>query len=309
MKSKDSNASQSPAGYSIVTFAYNEEATIGRTLQSILDNIDERLQHLTVVANGCKDGTVSEAKKALAQASLPCTLVEIELGDKCNAWNTYLYNFLPDTDVHFFVDSDVTFSSNAFPRLFDALLASPDKQAVTGLPLSGRNKKQYEELAMRYSCLFGNLYGLKHDFAKRLVKQGIRLPIGLNWIDAQITKLVNDNLAHAKDDYQQRVTYVEGVGYRFPSLKPWKKHDLGLYINRICRYKAGQLQEPYLDALPFVDWPETMNELNRNILAKGVKANKLGKLILLKPRVLKRLKTTHQLSPAHTPSQEVGHCG
>ena len=281
-------------GYSVVTFAYNEAATIGRTLHSVLANADSRLAHLTVIANGCTDDTAKQAKQALASANLPCTLVEIDLGDKCNAWNTYLYDFLPNTEVHFFVDSDVTFSEGAFPKLFDALIGAPNKQAVTGLPLSGRNQAQYEELATRYSCLFGNLYGLKHDFATRLVEQGIRLPIGLNWIDAQITKLVNDNLAYAKDDYQHRVTFVEGVGYQFPSLKPWKKADRKLYINRICRYKAGQLQEPYLDALPFVDWPETMNEINREILTKGVSFKELGKLALLKARVLARLTKVHR---------------
>ncbi|MHA7881224.1 MAG: glycosyltransferase family A protein [Saccharospirillum sp.] len=285
---------QTDPGYSVVTFAYNEGATIGHTLRSVLANTDGRLQHLTVIANGCTDDTADQAKAVLVKANLPCTLVEIDLGDKCNAWNTYVHQYLPDTEAHFFVDSDVTFSAQAFPILFDALMADDSKNAVTGLPLSGRNQAQYVELATRYSCLFGNLYGLKHDFAKRLVQKKIRLPIGLNWIDAQITKLVNDNLAYDKSDYQHRVTFVKGVGYQFPSLKPWKKTDRRLYINRICRYKAGQLQEPYLDALPFVDWPETMNEINREILTIGITLKALGKLFILKPKVLARLNKPHR---------------
>jgi len=282
------------AGYSVVTFAYNEADTIAATLDSIITNSDDRLAALTVVANGCTDATVDRARAALAKhTGINATVIELALGDKCNAWNTYIYQYVPEAAVHFFVDSDVTFTENAFPALFEALLAVPSKNAVTGLPQSGRNKDHYVELATKYSCLFGNLYGLTHEFLTRLVDQNIRLPIGLNWIDAQITKLVNDNLEYHKDDYQPRVTFVESVGYTFPSLKPWVKADRALYVSRICRYKAGQLQEPYLDGLPFVDWPETMNEINRQILKNGVSRKDLGKLVLLRNKVVNRLMKQH----------------
>ncbi|EHJ05142.1 glycosyltransferase family A protein [Marinobacter manganoxydans] len=276
--------------YSVVTFAYNEEKTIAQTIRSILVNCDHRITKLTVVANGCTDQTVEVAHASMQGAAVACEVVELSLGDKCNAWNEYVYHHLPKADVHFFVDSDVTFTDQAFPKLLEQLINSPTKNAVTGLPQTGRNIRQYIELATSYSCLFGNLYGLKNEFIQRLAQQGIRLPIGLSWIDAQITKLVNDNLEHQKDDYQPRVTFVEGVGYRFDSLKPWKPDDIRLYINRICRYKAGQLQEPYLDALPFTEWPATMNEINRDILRQGVTFTALGKVAPFRHKVLKRLR-------------------
>lgn len=283
--------------YSVVTFAYNEEKTIGTTLSSILANCDERLAHITVIANGCTDQTADIARQALADSEVPWRVISLELGDKCNAWNQYLYQYLPEAEVHFFVDSDVTFTRMAFPLLFDHLIASPDKNAVTGLPQTGRNIDQYMELATQYSCLFGNLYGLTGDFVRRLVAQKIRLPIGLSWIDAQITKLVNDNLEYHKDDYQQRVTFVRGVGYCFDSLRPWKPQDIRLYINRICRYKAGQLQEPYLDALPFVDWPVTMETINQTILEEGVHWRELGKVAPFRSKVIKRLRRQLTVNP------------
>lgn len=276
--------------YSVVTFAYNEEKTIAQTIRSILVNCDDRLTKLTVVANGCTDQTVEVAKTSMESAAVPCEVVELSLGDKCNAWNEYVYNHLPKADVHFFVDSDVTFTDQAFPKLFEQLMSSPDKNAVTGLPQTGRNIRQYSELATRYSCLFGNLYGLKNEFVQRLAEQKIRLPVGLSWIDAQITKLVNDNLEYYKDDYQHRVTFVDGVGYCFDSLKPWKPEDIRLYINRICRYKTGQLQEPHLDSLPFPEWPKTMNEINGLVIAKGLNLRTLGFFVILKSKVKKRLK-------------------
>lgn len=277
------------AGYSVVTFAFNEEANLAQTLASIRAATDDALIKVTVVANGCTDSTAEVARQAMQGWEVPHQVIELALGDKCNAWNTYVYDHLPEADVHFFVDSDVTFSDRAFPQLYGQLAQSPGMNAVTGLPCSGRNAPQYLELATRYSCLFGNLYGLTHEFVQRLKGQGIRLPVGLSWIDAQITKLVNDNLEYAKDDYRGRVTFVAGVGYRFDSLKPWNPDHIRLYINRICRYKAGQLQEPYLDALPFVDWPETMEPINQSILEKGLSLRSLGKLAPLRARIVRRL--------------------
>ena len=275
--------------YSIILFAYNEEKNIANTLRSILDNTDGNLHSIYVLANGCTDNTVTVAREALKQIRHgQAHVVDIALGDKCNAWNEYAHTYLSNADVHFFVDSDVVFTKNAFPILFDALLKS-DRTAITGLPQSGRNIAQYTELVTRYSCLFGNLYGLKREFLHRIQSRHIGLPIGLSWIDSQITKLVNEDLNDKKDDYRHRVTYVEGVGYKFDSLKPWKQDDINLYINRIVRYKTGQLQEVYLDALPFTEWPKTMTPINEQILAKGINAADLGWKIVLKPKIIKRL--------------------
>lgn len=277
-------------GYSIVTFAYNEADSIADAISSIIKNSDDRLTKVTVIANGCTDDTAKIAEEALKICPAPYSVINLEIGDKCNAWVKYIYNYLPTADVHFFVDSDVTFTDKAFPILFDHLINSSGKNAVTGLPQTGRNLLSHIELATQHSCLFGNLYGLTNEFIRRLVEKNIRLPVGLSWIDAQITKLVNDNLEYKKDDYQHRVTFVEGVGYEFESLKLWSPHDIKLYVNRICRYKTGQLQEPYLDALPFTEWPETMDSINQEILRKGVKFSALGKLAPFRKKVIKRLR-------------------
>lgn len=283
------------AGYSIVAFAYNEERSIGATLASILKNADSQLTHIAVIANGCSDRTADIAQAVLEQQA-PCAfeVVNLALGDKCNAWNQYVYRYLPDCAVHFFVDSDVTFTKHAFPKLFQQLQASA-RVAVTGLPQTGRNLTKYTELATRHSCMFGNLYGVKHEFLDRLKKQHIKLPAGLSWIDSQLTKLINHNLSADKSEYTHQVTFLEGVGFTFDSLKPWRKDDIKLYLNRITRYKVGQLQERYLDALPFVDWPDTMNDINARILQQDLTLKNLGKMAIFLPKIKKRLQKIVQL--------------
>jgi glycosyltransferase involved in cell wall biosynthesis len=278
------------ASYSITAFAYNEEKNIEATLKSILVAVDPNLDQLTILANGCSDNTAKIAENFLSKQSLPYKVISLELGDKCNAWNTYVYEHLTESAVQFFIDCDVQFSEQAFPRLANKLNSSSDKNAVTGLPLSGRNRAEYSELVTRYSCLFGNLYGLKQSFLTRLKSQNIRLPVGLCWIDAQLTKLVNEDLRAERDDYQPRVTFIEGTGYLFESLKPWRKSDRKLYLNRIARYKAGQLQEPFLDELEFSHWPETMEAINQKILdANPLGYKQLGWKRIFKNNIQRRL--------------------
>lgn len=284
------NDQSSNVRYSIAAFAYNEEKNIEATLSSILSSVDQGLDQLTILANGCTDKTAEVAENFLRKQPLPYKVITISLGDKCNAWNTYVYEHLTASPVQFFIDCDVQFSPQAFPRLASKLISSEKKNAVTGLPLSGRNKEKYSELVTRYSCLFGNLYGLKREFLVRLRDDEIKLPIGLCWIDAQLTKLVNEDLRYDKDDYQQRVTFLENTGYLFESLKPWKRADRRLYLSRLARYKAGQLQEPALDSLPFVEWPSTMDDINAELLNRSLTVNTLGWKVVFKSDIKRRLK-------------------
>lgn len=284
------NGTANQVRYSITAFAYNEEQNIEATLSSILAAVDSNLDQLTIMANGCSDNTAAVAERFLSQQALPYKVISLTLGDKCNTWNTYVYEHLTNSTVQFFIDCDVQFSERAFPLLANKLNESPDKNAVTGLPLSGRNKAKYSELVTRYSCLFGNLYGLKREFLERLTSQNIKLPIGLCWIDAQLTKLVNEDLRPERDDYQHRVTFIANTGYLFESLKPWRKEDRKLYLSRIARYQAGQLQEPYLDAMEFATWPATMEGINQDILAATPLNYKLlGWKVVFKNDIQRRL--------------------
>lgn len=286
--------------YSVVSFAYNEGDSINATIRSIISNSDKRLKNITIVANGCTDNTAEIAKETLNKYA-PCSfkVVQLEIGDKCNAWNHYIYHHLAECEVVFFTDSDLTFSENAFPKLFDKLLAT-NQLAIAGLPQTGRNIAQYVELVENYSCLFGGLYGVKQQFLTRLKNENIYLPMGLNWIDSQITKLINHNLSTDKSIYTHQVTFEPNIGYHFESLKPWKPSHIKLYLNRLVRYKTGQLQESYLDNLPFREWPKTMANINACILSKGISTSSLGKLFFLKPLIIKRLKKGLKIKPTLT---------
>lgn len=253
--------------YNIVMFAYNEEANIATSIRSIFDNVDDDLNAFYLIANGCSDNTVAHAEQSKDALGFDKLIIkEIELGDKCNAWNTYIHEYSDNVETHFFTDADVRFSSRCFPQLSQKLSDCPPQTvAIAGMPLSGRNIAFYRELVTERACFFGNLYGLRHSFIQRMQSAKFRLPIGLNWIDSFLTKAVNTDLSFSKENLPQRTTWIDGVGYEFDSLSAFKRDDIKLYINRIARYELGKIQEFYLDKTPVREWPASMSSINDEI--------------------------------------------
>lgn len=253
--------------YNVVMFAYNEQDNIETSITSVFNSTDENLNRFYVMANGCTDNTVSVAnavKDKLNFAKL--TVKEIALGDKCNAWNTYVHEIADEVEIHFFVDADVRFSLNCFPQMAGQLHSSSQNTVViAGMPLSGRNLDFYRRLVIERSCFFGNLYGMKWAFIERIREKSFFLPVGLNWIDSFLTKAANTDLAFGKRNLPNRTTWLEGVGYDFEKLSPFKSGDIKLYINRIARYELGKIQEVFLDALPCEQWPREMTPINQQI--------------------------------------------
>ncbi|UTP71585.1 glycosyltransferase family 2 protein [Alteromonas sp. LMIT006] len=275
--------------YAICMFAYNEEKHIETSLSSVFSNIDSECKNVTLMANGCTDQTVSIAQQ-MANTNNLLNVIELSLGDKCNAWNTYIHENAPDVDTHFFIDADVKFTSNVFPILHEQLQNS-SAHAVAGVPASGRNKAYYESLVTDRSCFFGNLYGLSNNFIQMIKKKSFYMPVGLNWIDSFLTKAVNTDIQFLDYNLPNRVTYKLGHGYEFDSLSPFKFDDIKLYKNRIARYELGKLQEVILDSIPVKRWPRDMHEINLQIHAQNMVKNVSQpiKRLLVKQRLEKLL--------------------
>lgn len=108
--------------YAIVMFAYNEEKNIEHSIKSVFKNITQQCESVFVIANGCTDNTVEVLDKLkINKHYCRLNIINIQLGDKCNAWNTYMHDIAPDVDVHFFIDADVTFTENCFAKMVDRL--------------------------------------------------------------------------------------------------------------------------------------------------------------------------------------------
>jgi glycosyltransferase involved in cell wall biosynthesis len=255
------------AFYNIVMFAHNEEKNIGRSVESVLNSADEYLNKFYVIANGCTDNTCIEVQKIqLSRSSGQLALVELELGDKCNAWNHYVHDITDESAIHFFVDADVRFIPGTFGKMSQCLANTKCANAAAGLPFSGRNQQQYLDMVKQGRCLFGNCYALKREFIEKIRQKSFYLPIGLGWIDSAITKIVNRDLEDIPNPKEGRIVHDVESGYRFDSLSIFSKADRQLYISRIVRYRLGKHQEKYLEKGSFLSWPRVLDEINYAIL-------------------------------------------
>ena len=273
--------------YNVVMFAHNEEKNIHKSIESILSNVDENLITFYVIANGCTDKT-EEIVSSIAKENKKLSLVSLTLGDKCNAWNTYIHELAPNVDMHFFVDADVAFTKQVFAKMATTLFNTKESIAIAGLPFSGRHKKFYRGLVIDGVCLFGNCYGIRQEFIDLARNNKFKLPIGLGWIDSIITKAINCNITNQYQPIDNRITHNLECGYTFESLKLYKRADIKLYISRITRYTAGKLQEQELNKLEFNEYPETLSEINKKIL-DDIKNKKSNVPFYLKKQVVKRL--------------------
>jgi glycosyltransferase involved in cell wall biosynthesis len=109
-------------GVSIIIPAWNEETTISDCLNSILQQSFSGAMQLIIVANGCKDATISRTydfRTALEERNIQFDVMQTPLNSKTNAIN------LGDTKACFgkrvYLDADVILSRNAIHEIYQAL--------------------------------------------------------------------------------------------------------------------------------------------------------------------------------------------
>ena len=110
---------------SIIIPAYNEEAVIGRTLESVLSSIGDLEVEVIVVCNACQDRTAEFARSIDERVRV----IETETPGKCNAIN--LGESYAQTFPRIYLDADITVSRTFVP---DMVVALSDKQPRVAWP-------------------------------------------------------------------------------------------------------------------------------------------------------------------------------
>jgi len=274
--------------YRIVVFARNEELTISAALRSIQAGCPAGSDlSVLVLINGCTDRTV-EVVKEFATQNGEVRAVTLPIGDKCNAWNTYVHELADDSPCHFFMDGDVQCTPRALEKMQRLLLANANARAIAGYPMSGRNRSFYRRFLRTYHWVFGNLYAVKQQHLAWLRECGLRLPLGLYGNDHFISKVLAARTLNPDQlDRERHIIFDAEAGYMFRSLQPYRPRDWLTYWRRRVTYCLRQLQIPQLDDVPLLELPKTMDETNRGILRR-LEADKVG-LGVLTRGVRKRL--------------------
>ncbi|MFN3167346.1 MAG: glycosyltransferase family A protein [Phycisphaeraceae bacterium] len=263
----------------VAVFAHNEQRSIANALDQLLRE-GEAIKDYTihVLVNGSTDQTLGIAQGYAAQHPGRVKPHRFGRGDKAATWNRYLYDVsvdAPATSVHVFTDADVWPEPGSVARMADALDKDARIAAVGGLPMSGRNRAYYHRLAKEKHLIYGNLYATRDGWLRWAREIGFRLPAGLVFEDAVLTNAFTTLPEDLRRSRLTRVAHLEGCGYRFTPIRPWRHSEALLYARRLVRYRLADYQLKRLGWRWPDELPETMDTINSQVLeeikSRGVK--------------------------------------
>jgi glycosyltransferase involved in cell wall biosynthesis len=256
----------------VAVFAHNEERHIRRCLESLTwaSREPDSIQ-VTLLINGSTDRTEAIVRE-FAATHPNFEPVVIPLGDKANAWNTYVYGDIPHDRNHYFLDGDCWLPPYALDVLEDEF-QSGSPLCVAPLPLNVSDSLR--ELLAERSLPCGTMYGVGGDFLRRLVAAKIHMPIGFIGDDNLMASLLHSDL----DDYfgnydRSRVRIVDRVGPVAHRPAPLSPEGLRLQRRRLRRYALRRVQMELLNIhvreYGVRSLPATAKELSRHWREIGI---------------------------------------
>ncbi len=226
----------------VAVFAHNESRRIVECLEAL--RIAPLLPNTTcyVIANGCTDNTVASAND-YARTAPWVKVIELEIGDKANAWNYFVHELAPEAGSYFFTDGDCRVEKEALQHLEEYLLTNQHVNAVSGVP-SQRNLSFgiFRRVITSNGGFAGNLYALSQDFVARLRAQHVRLPQGLIGDDSLVGALALWDLDPKAQWNHDLVRIASSATFRYESVISASLYDSLFYVRRLRRYSLRHFQ-------------------------------------------------------------------
>ncbi len=227
----------------ICVFAYNLENEIESNLSSLISSCKSYPAEIFVMVNGCKDRTFDKVV-TFAKSHSSVIPVNIELGDKSNAWNTFVYDYHRQGAIAVFVDGDLTFSEGAVANIVDYFRDNRQYNSISGFPCeAGRSSKAWRTALLEEHQFTGNLYLLSSSFLDSIKEHEVRLPIGLIGDDSMLGYLSATSLCSGSDIPKERIGVCETAIFNYEPLNPLSLKDLRLYLRRRVRYSKRYFQQ------------------------------------------------------------------
>lgn len=261
----------SNAKRAIVIFSSRESReTLSLSIESVLTATRDTAAILDIIINGnlalaeeIKNYITSihftgEAKKLIRLWFLP-------VADKARAWNVYLHEICPFTDIVYFIDGYVQVAPNSLNNMAIGLYLSKIALAASGVPTMGAQAKKLRETMLTMGGIHGNLYAVYGKVLKNLHRIGFKLPLGLYRGDALLGAVMCFNLNPAKYTWDhKRILICPDATWISPTLKWWRMRDIQIGFIKLSRQAMGNLEERALKyylsykKIPIEELPETV---------------------------------------------------
>lgn len=250
----------------IGVFAHNE----ARQIEACLESIRPQLQPgdvCHVLNNGSTDDT-GDVVRAYGARHPFCRLVNIEIGDKANAWNVFVHDVAADADVHVFLDGDCRAKSGALSALRQGFKAAPRALALAAVP-DPAISLAFHRLMLSGHGIAGACYALSRSFIERARQLGLRLPLGWIGDDSLVGAMVFWDLDPKGEWDTSRLVVMKDAQFEYDPLSLWSPSDLRLQYRRKIRYalrhRQNQMLHPLLKKEGLSAIPPTVLDLYRRV--------------------------------------------
>lgn len=232
---------------SAAVFAHNEAQEIEASLSALLAaglGSDDRVH---VLVNGSTDATLAIVERLAADEPrlVPHALA---FGDKCNAWNTYVYTIADPADDHVFLDGDVRAQPGAVSALQATRAAHPEALAVSSLPTGGRRSPAWSARILADHGLPGNLYLLPGSTLAAMREARYFLPVGMVGDDTFLRWSLVRGLDAAAAPDKTRIRPAAEARFGYESFPLDSRAGLTALMKRHRRYARRDLEMQLLTA-------------------------------------------------------------
>lgn len=240
----------------IAVFAHNEEANIERCLGSIREATSQpECLSVKVLVNGSTDRT-PDIVSEFCQSYSEFELVNIPVGCKSNAWNTYVYSGIDFSENHYFLDGDNWLSAGALDyveREFDSSLHSGCACTPMGISESLR------EFMIEHKFISGNFYGLSGNFLATVVQEGFKLPIGYIGDDSLVQYLLQEGISTSSQ--VKSILVIPWMG----AVVPRPRINAGTVVFLHKRYKRYALRHFQQEVFYYLARNKRLDELPADV--------------------------------------------
>lgn len=177
------------------------------------------------------------------QSFLRVRVWSLVLGDKANAWNTYLHRIWEGEDLAFFIDGYVRLHQKSLQQLLRSLKANPQALGGTGVPTTGRSAKEIRTRMLIEGGFYGNLCCVKGLVIAEIRRRKIRIPLGLYRVDSLMGAMLYFGLNPKEHIWQTYRIIVDGEASWDLDLKQWWRwSDLMAKKKQIERQLRGSVE-------------------------------------------------------------------
>lgn len=166
---------------SIGIICFNEEDGIGKLLESLQEQTLLKCSYdleVVVVSNGSSDQTVPNAREKLKvfdELGIKNKVVNLEIADKCAAWNHFIHQASDRADYYILLDGDVVLiEQSGLEELINTLETHPECRLCGGKIISKKG-----DVIERFD---GKCYAGRGDILRNIV-----IPTGIIMDDAYIS--------------------------------------------------------------------------------------------------------------------------